>query len=170
MNDLIMMATSKALRKHPTVNSSWKGDHILQHGGIHVCMAVALPTGLVTPVIRNSDQLSVRDIAQTAKYYGAKARAGELTNEDFAGGTFTVSNLGMTKVEEFTAIINPPQAGILAVGTTLEVPWVKDSNLVVARRMKMTLSSDHRVVDGMIGAKFLETLVQYLENPVMMLS
>lgn len=171
VNDILIMAVSRALRYHPTVNSSWQGDSILQFGSVHVCMAVALPTGLVTPAIRNADQLGVRQIALHTKALGEKARAGQLTNEDFAGGTFTVSNLGMTGVEEFTAIINPPQACILAVGKTMLQPWVSEAgNIVAQHRMKMTLSCDHRVVDGMVGAKFLETLVQFLESPMMMLA
>lgn len=171
MNDLIMMATGKALKKHPNVNSSWQGDSIIQFGSVHLCMAVALPSGLVTPVIRNIDKLGVRQISAFAKEYGKRARDGQLTNEDYQGGTFTVSNLGMTKVEEFTAIINPPQAGILAVGSVVAMPWVNASgDIEVQHRMKMTLSSDHRVVDGMVGAKFLETLIEYLENPLMMMA
>lgn len=171
VNDLVILATAKALKLHPTVNSSWQGDHILQHGNINICMAVALPTGLVTPVIRGADKLGVRDISIKAKEFGKKAKDGNISNDDLAGGTFTISNLGMTKVEEFTAIINPPQACILAVGATKAVPHVdEEDNLVVQKRMKMTLSSDHRVVDGMVGAQFLETLVEFIENPEMMLA
>jgi pyruvate dehydrogenase E2 component (dihydrolipoamide acetyltransferase) len=170
VNDLVMLASAKALRLHPTVNSSWQGDHILEHGNVNISMAVALPTGLVTPVIRNADQLGVRDISVNAKALGKKAKDGNITNEDLAGGTFTISNLGMTKVEEFTAIINPPQAAILAVGTTKEVAHVENGEITVQKRMKMTLSSDHRVIDGMVGAQFLETLVEFIENPSMMLA
>jgi pyruvate dehydrogenase E2 component (dihydrolipoamide acetyltransferase) len=171
VNDIIIMAASHALRSHPTVNSSWQGDSILQHGGINIAMAVALPTGLVTPVIRDTDHLGIREIARTAKAFGEKARTGRLTNDDFAGGTFTISNLGMTCVEEFTAIINPPQAAILACGRTVPTPWVSErGELIVQNRMKVTLSCDHRVVDGMVGAKFLETLVSYLEAPLRMFS
>ncbi|MEZ4743314.1 MAG: dihydrolipoamide acetyltransferase family protein [Bdellovibrionota bacterium] len=170
VNDLILMAVGRALRKHPQVNVSWQNDHILQHGGVHVCMAVALPTGLVTPVIRNIDLMGVRQIAFEAKELGKRAHEGLLANEDYQGGTFTVSNLGMTVVEEFTAIINPPQACILAVGRTQARPWVDETGtIVVQSRMKMTLSSDHRVVDGMVGAQFLQTLVCFLEDPLMML-
>lgn len=171
VNDLIMLASAKALRLHPTVNSSWQGDHILEHGSVNISMAVALPTGLVTPVIRNADQLGVRDISLNAKALGKKAKDGEISNEDLAGGTFTISNLGMTKVESFTAIINPPQAAILAVGTTQAQPWVDENGeLGVQQRMQMTLSCDHRVIDGMVGAQFLETLVEFIENPTMMLA
>jgi len=169
INDMIILAVSRALRKHPTVNSSWQGDSILEHGSIHIAMAVALPTGLVTPVIQNTDQLTLSQIAASAKNFGQKAKEGKLTNDDFAGGTFTISNLGMTGIEEFTAIINPPQAAILAVGKTLLQPWVSDQGGIVAQhRMNLTLSCDHRVIDGMVGAKFMETLVSYLETPILM--
>ena len=169
INDMIILATSRALKKHPTVNSSWQGDSILEHGSIHIAMAVALPTGLVTPVIQNTDQLTLSQIAASAKNFGQKAKEGKLTNEDFAGGTFTISNLGMTGIEDFTAIINPPQAAILAVGKTLLQPWVNEQGALVAQhRMTLTLSCDHRVIDGMVGAKFMETLVSYLETPILM--
>ena len=171
VNDLVMLAVSRALRKHPIVNSSWQGDFIREHKDIHVAMAVALPTGLVTPVIRDMDKMGVREIAKSAKEFGAKARAGELTNEDFAGGTFTVSNLGMTRVDSFTAIINPPQSAILAVGRTAATPSVNAAGKVeVRQKMTMTLSCDHRVIDGWVGAQFLETLVAGLEDPMTLLS
>lgn len=170
VNDLIIKAAACALRKHPTVNSSWQGDHILEFGAVNISMAVALPTGLVTPVIRNADMLGVREISTLAKAAGSKAKAGNITNADLEGGTFTISNLGMTDVEEFTAIINPPQAAILAVGKTTEVPAVKNGEITTEKRMKMTLSCDHRVIDGMVGAQFLSTLTQYLEHPEMMLA
>ena len=113
----------------------------------------------------------MRDISLNAKALGKKAKDGEISNEDLAGGTFTISNLGMTKVESFTAIINPPQAAILAVGTTQAQPWVDENGeLGVQQRMQMTLSCDHRVIDGMVGAQFLETLVEFIENPTMMLA
>jgi len=132
---------------------------------------VALPEGLVTPVIRNSDQLGVREIAAQSRELAAKAKAGGLSNEAYQGGTFTISNLGMFGIEEFTAIINPPQAAILAVGAAIATPWVDDhQRVVVQQRMKMTLSCDHRVVDGASGAQFLQTLVAYLENPLAMLA
>lgn len=169
VNDMMILAVSRALRKHPTVNSSWGADSILEHGSVHIAMAVALPTGLVTPVIQNADQLTLSQIASQAKDFGQKAKEGKLTNEDFAGGTFTISNLGMTGIEDFTAIINPPQAAILAVGKTLLQPWVNEQGQIIAQhRMTLTLSCDHRVIDGMVGAKFMETLVSYLETPLLM--
>lgn len=170
VNDLITLAAAKALAKHPEINASWQGDSIIEYGNVHVCMAVALPTGLVTPVIRNTDQLSIREVAAAAKELAGKAKDGKLTNEDYAGGTFTISNLGMFGIEEFTAIINPPQAAILAVGGTIPTPWVDAKGAVVVQpRMKMTLSCDHRVIDGAMGAQFLKTLVEFIEEPLMML-
>jgi pyruvate dehydrogenase E2 component (dihydrolipoamide acetyltransferase) len=170
VNDLVIMAVAKALVKHPDVNASWQGDSIIEYGNVHVAMAVALPTGLVTPVIRHADQLQIRDIAQTSRELATKAKDGKLANEDYSGGTFTISNLGMLGIEEFTAIINPPQAAILAVGATIPTPAVDAKGQVVVQpRMKMTMSCDHRVIDGAMGAQFLQTLVSYLEDPLNML-
>ena len=171
VNDVILLACSRALQLHPAINSSWQGDHILQHEAVHMAMAVATPTGLITPVVRDCDRLGVREIARTTRDLAVRAKAGSLDASEYTGGTFTVSNLGMTVVDEFTAIINPPQACILAVGRTQQVPHVDDRGSVVAQlRMNMTLSCDHRVVDGMVGAQFLETLIRYLESPLMMLA
>ena len=170
VNDLVIMAVGKALAKHRDINASWQGESIIEYGNVHVAMAVALPTGLVTPVIRHTDQLSVRDIAKSSRELATKAKDGKLSNEDYAGGTFTISNLGMFGIEEFTAIINPPQAAILAVGATIPTPAVDaKGNVVVQPRMKMTMSCDHRVIDGAMGAQFLQTLVSYLEDPLNML-
>lgn len=170
VNDLVIMAVAKALVKHPDVNASWQGESIIEYGNVHVAMAVALPTGLVTPVIRHADRLQIRDIAHTSRELAAKAKDGKLANEDYSGGTFTISNLGMLGVEEFTAIINPPQAAILAVGATIPTPAVDAKGQVVVQpRMKMTMSCDHRVIDGAMGAQFLQTLVSYLEDPLNML-
>jgi pyruvate dehydrogenase E2 component (dihydrolipoamide acetyltransferase) len=170
VNDLVIMAVAKALVKHPDVNASWQGESIIEYGNVHVAMAVALPTGLVTPVIRHADQLQIRDIAHTSRDLATKAKDGKLANEDYSGGTFTISNLGMLGVEEFTAIINPPQAAILAVGATIPTPAVDAKGQVVVQpRMKMTMSCDHRVIDGAMGAQFLQTLVSYLEDPLNML-
>lgn len=170
VNDLVIMAVSRALRKHPEINSSWQGESIVEFSNVHVAMAVALPSGLVTPVIRHTDQLSIKEIAQMSRDLAVRAKDGKLGNEDYAGGTFTISNLGMFGVEEFTAIINPPQAAILAVGATIASPSVDPKGqLVVQPRMKMTMSCDHRVIDGAMGAQFLQTLVSYLEDPLNML-
>ncbi|MEY4631090.1 MAG: hypothetical protein RIQ81_1210 [Pseudomonadota bacterium] len=170
VNDLVIFATARALRRHPEINASWQGENIIQYGAVHMCVAVALPTGLVTPVIRNADQLGIRDIAAASRNLAQRAKAGQLANEDYAGGTFTISNLGMFGIEEFTAIINPPQAAILAVGATNQVPAVDArGNVVVEQRMKITMSCDHRVIDGAMGAGFLKTLAAYLEQPLMMM-
>lgn len=170
MNDLIIFAVGRALRRHPGVNASWQGDTIVEFGNVHVCMAVALPTGLVTPVIRHADQLGVRQIAEQTRSLAKRAKDGSLGNEDYAGGTFTVSNLGMLGIEEFTAIINPPQAAILAVGAAIAVPAVDSKGQVVVQsRLKMTMSCDHRVVDGAMGAEYLKTLVGFIENPLTMM-
>lgn len=171
VNDLVIIASAKALRRHPLVNASWQGDTITLFGSVHVAMAVALPEGLVTPVIRDTDHLGLREIAVRAKELALKAKDGKLGNADYQGGTFTISNLGMFGIEEFTAIINPPQVAILAVGATQVVPAVNSEGAVVAEpRMKMTLSCDHRVVDGATGAQFLQTLVRYLEDPLSMMA
>lgn len=171
VNDLVLLACGKALLRHPMVNSSWQGDVILQNRSVHVAMAVALPEGLVTPVIRNTDKIGLREIATQARELATRAKDGKLGNHDYTGGTFTVSNLGMFGIESFTAIINPPQAAILAVGATQAVPAVDaKGQLVVQQRMTMTLSCDHRVVDGATGAQFLQTLVKFLEDPMAMLA
>lgn len=171
INDLIMFICAKALSHHPEINSSWQNDHILQYGNVHLAMAVALPTGLITPVISHCEQLSVLELAKKTKELGEKAKKGLLEPAEYTGGTFTVSNLGMSCVDRFTAIINPPQAAILAVGRTKKVPYVdKKDQIVVQSRMEMSLSCDHRVIDGMMGAKFLETLVWYLESPLNILA
>jgi pyruvate dehydrogenase E2 component (dihydrolipoamide acetyltransferase) len=171
-NDIIMLASAKALRKHPEVNASWEGDTIRKFGHVSISMAVALPTGLVTPVIRNTDMLGVRQIAIQSKDFANRARNNQLSNADYTGGTFTISNLGMADMDEFTAIINPPQSCILAVGATkMRAVVAAGSNEIVARPiMRVTLSCDHRVVDGWVGAMFLKDLVAHLEDPLMMLS
>jgi len=171
VNDLVILAVSRSLRMHPGVNASWEGDAIREWGHVHVAMAVALPTGLVTPVVRDTDLLNVREIAALARDLATRAKDGKLGNEDYAGGTFTISNLGMFGIEGFTAIINPPQSAILAVGGVMKVPAVNSSGQVVVQsRMTMTMSCDHRVIDGAMGAQFLQTLVKFLEDPVMMLA
>lgn len=171
VNDIIVLACSRALLKHKIVNSSWQKDFIRTFDDVHVAIAVALPEGLITPVIRETHCLGVRDISRQVKDLALKAKEGKLTPEEYTGGTFTISNLGMFDIEEFTAIINPPQAAILAAGTTKKVPAVNEGGeLTVQSQMKVTLSCDHRVVDGAEGAKFLKTLKDFLENPMNMLS
>lgn len=167
VNDLIVFLVSRALRKHPTINSSWQGDYIAQYNSVHMGVAVALPAGLVTPVVRHSDKLSLVQIAQKNRELIKLARDGKLQPDDYSGGTFTISNLGMSGIEDFTAIINPPQAAILAVGSTVTMPVVDENGVIVAeQRMKVTLSCDHRVIDGAQGAEFLKTLKTFVEDPM----
>jgi pyruvate dehydrogenase E2 component (dihydrolipoamide acetyltransferase) len=168
-NDLVVKASALALRKHKAVNSSWLGDIIREYGSVHVAVAVAIEDGLVTPVIRNTDQKGLAQISAETKDLAKRARDRKLEPKDWEGSTFTISNLGMFGIEEFTAIINPPNACILAVGAIRDVPVVENGAVVPGKRMKVTLSSDHRVVDGAVAAQFLNTLRGYLENPATML-
>lgn len=168
-NDIVVKAASAALRRHPDVNSSWLGDTIRKHGDVNVAVAVAIDEGLMTPVINHSDKKNLRQISVETKELAGKARDRKLQPEEMEGSTFTISNLGMFGIEEFTAIINPPNACILAVGAIRDVPVVKDGEVVPGKRMKMTLSSDHRIVDGAKAAAFLNTLRQMLENPLAMM-
>jgi len=167
-NDIVVKAASAALRRHPDVNSSWLGDKIRKHGDVNVAVAVAIDEGLMTPVINHSDKKNLRQISVETKELAGKARDRKLQPEEMEGSTFTISNLGMFGIEEFTAIINPPNACILAVGAIRDVPVVKDGEVVPGKRMKMTLSSDHRIVDGAKAAAFLNTMQQMLENPLAM--
>ncbi len=164
-NDIIVRACAFALRNHPKVNSSFAGDKIIQHGAINVGVAVAIDDGLITPVIRNTDMKSLFEIASESKELAAKARDKKLKPDEFTGGTFTVSNLGMLGAEEFAAIINPPEAAILAVGAITEKPVVENEQIIAGHRLKLTLSCDHRVVDGAVGAEFMQEVKLILENP-----
>jgi len=168
-NDMVIKASAMALRLHPDVNSSWMGDFIRHNQHIHIGSAVALPTGLIVPVIRFADQKSLSQIAADAKELYAKAKNNKIQPSDYAGNTFSISNLGMMDVEEFTAIINPPDSAILAVGAIAEKVVKKGDGFGVINVMKLTLSCDHRTVDGAVGASFLQTLKRFLENPVTML-
>jgi pyruvate dehydrogenase E2 component (dihydrolipoamide acetyltransferase) len=168
-NDIVIKAVASALRQHPKVNSSWMGDKIRRNHHIHVGMAVAVEEGLLVPVIRFADNKSLSHIATEAKEFAKKAKNKELEPKDWEGNTFTVSNLGMFGVEEFTAIINPPDACILAVGGIKQTAIVKNGELVPGNVMKVTLSCDHRVVDGAVGSAFLQTLKGLLEDPVRIL-
>jgi pyruvate dehydrogenase E2 component (dihydrolipoamide acetyltransferase) len=168
-NDMVIKAAAMALRQHPAVNSSWMGDFIRQNNHIHIGSAIALPEGLIVPVIRFADQKSLSQIAADAKDLYDKARNKKIQPQDFTGNTFTISNLGMMEIEEFTAIINPPDSAILAVGRIKEVVVKKGEGFGVSNFMKVTLSCDHRSVDGAVGAAFLQTLKKFLENPVTML-
>jgi pyruvate dehydrogenase E2 component (dihydrolipoamide acetyltransferase) len=168
-NDLIIKACASALRLHPDVNSSWMGDFIRHNHHIHIGMAVAMPEGLIVPVIRFADQKTLSQISAEAKELGNKAKNKKLQPQEFSGNTFTISNLGMMDIDEFTAIINPPDSCILAVGRIKEVVVRKNGVFDVANIMKLTLSCDHRSVDGAVGAAFMQTVKKFLENPVTML-
>jgi pyruvate dehydrogenase E2 component (dihydrolipoamide acetyltransferase) len=168
-NDLVVKACAKSLRQHPKMNSSWLGDVIKEHGGVHVAIAVAIDDGLVTPVIKNTDLKGLAQISAETRDLAKRARYKKLEPKDWEGSTFTISNLGMYGIEEFTAIINPPNAAILAVGAIRDVAVVENGQVVPGKRMKVTLSSDHRVVDGATCAEFLNSVRKYLENPATML-
>lgn len=168
-NDMVIKATAAALRQHPKVNSSWLGDKIRYNEHIHIGMAVAVEEGLLVPVIRFADSKSLSQISNEAKTLGGKAKNKELQPKDWEGNTFTISNLGMFGIEEFTAIINPPDACILAVGGIKETVIVKNGQMQIGNVMKVTMSCDHRVVDGAVGSAFLKTLKGLLEDPVRIL-
>ena len=168
-NDFVLKACAIALKQHPAVNSSWLGDKIRTNHHIHIGVAVAVDEGLLVPVVRFADTKSLSQIATEVKEYASKAKAKKLQPSDWEGNTFTISNLGMFGIDEFTAIINPPDACILAIGGISQVPVVKDGQIVVGNVMKVTLSCDHRVVDGAKGAAFLQTLKDLLEEPLRML-
>jgi pyruvate dehydrogenase E2 component (dihydrolipoamide acetyltransferase) len=168
-NDLVLKACAKALTRFPTVNASWTGETIQTYAEVHLGVAVSLPEGLITPVVRDADRKHVVEISREVKDLAARARDKKLKPEEFSGSTFTVSNLGMMDVVEFTAIINPPEAAILAVGAVRKVAVVKDDKVTVGHRMKVTLSCDHRVVDGALGAQFLAEVRRLLERPVSLL-
>jgi pyruvate dehydrogenase E2 component (dihydrolipoamide acetyltransferase) len=168
-NDIVVKACSVALTRHQAVNSSWHGDVIKEHGDVHVAVAVAIDEGLMTPVIRHSDKKGLLQISSETRELAGLARDRKLQPEQMEGSTFTISNLGMFGIEEFTAIINPPNACILAVGAIRDVPVVENGEVVPGKRMKVTLSSDHRIVDGAKAAEFLNTVKNLLENPLSML-
>ncbi len=169
VNDFILKASAEALRRVPAVNASWTGTGIQYHGAAHVSFAVAIEDGLITPVIRDAHTKSLFQISNEAKPLGKRAKEKKLKPEEFTGGTFCVSNLGMMGVERFSAIINPPNSAILAVGTTVTKPVVKNGQIVVGQTMVLTLSCDHRVVDGALGAQFLAALKDLLEKPALLL-
>lgn len=168
-NDLVVKAVAGALKKHPKVNSSWLGDKIRYNGNINIGVAVAVEDGLLVPVIRNADQKSLSYINKEVRILADKAKVKKLSPDEMQGNTFTISNLGMFGIEEFTAIINPPDACILAVGGIIEKPIVQNGEIKAGRMMKVTLSCDHRVVDGATGSEFLNTLKSLLEDPIRLL-
>ncbi len=171
VNDLLLKAVVSALARHPKVNASFDNDAIIEHEGIHLSVAVAVEEGLVTPVIRDARRRSLGEISAAVKDLATRARSKKLKPEEYQGGTFTVSNLGSYGIDQFDAIINPPQAAILSVGRVMKKPVVNDAGEIVAgERLNLGLSCDHRVVDGAIGAEFLATLRKMIENPLAMLA
>ena len=167
-NDILLKAVANALSDHPEVNAWWMGDHVRHFNRVHVAMAVAIPEGLITPVIFDADRKSIGQISAEAKQLAGLARQRKLTPEQYTGSTFSVSNLGMFGIEHFTAIINPPEAGILAIGGVEPKAVVVDGQVIVRQRMRVTMSCDHRVIDGASGAKFLLAVKRYFENPLLL--
>ena len=168
VNDIVMKAVATALAMHPEVNAHWLGDRIRHFNRVHLGMAVAVEDGLITPVVFDADQKRMSEISREARELAKRARERRLKPDEYTGATFTVSNLGMFGIDHFTAIINPPEAGILAVGTVERAPVYVNDELVARQRMRVTMSCDHRVVDGATGARFLQTLRRMLENPLML--
>ena len=168
VNDIILKAVAVALTRHPEVNSHWMGDRIRQHHRVHVGMAVAIPEGLITPVIFDADRKGLSQISQEARELAKRARDRKLQPHEYTGATMSVSNLGMLGIDEFTAIINPPEAAILAVGAVEDKAVVVAGAVEVRKRMRVTMSCDHRVIDGALGAQFLQTLRRLIENPLML--
>jgi pyruvate dehydrogenase E2 component (dihydrolipoamide acetyltransferase) len=167
-NDLLLKAVARALKEVPECNAAWNGDAIIRRASVDIGVAVALPEGLITPVVRDADKKGVSELAEEVRALAGRAKEGKLNPEEYTGGSFTVSNLGMFGIEHFTAILNPPEAAILAVGGVNEVPVVEKGMIVPGWRMKVTMTCDHRVIDGALGARFLGVLRTYLENPALL--
>jgi pyruvate dehydrogenase E2 component (dihydrolipoamide acetyltransferase) len=167
--DIIIKIAAQALLKHPRVNSYWAGDSIKRRGNVHIGLAVALEEGLITPVVRDCDRKGIVQISKEVKDYAERARNKKLKPEEYEGGGITISNLGMYDIEEFSAIINPPESAILATGTIVEKPVVRDGEITVGRTMRVTMSCDHRVVDGAVGAEYLRDFKRMLEDPIVSL-
>ncbi len=165
-NDFVVKACAKALTRFPLVNASFTADAIVTHAEVHIGVAVAVPDGLIVPVVRNADRKTVAEISREVKDLATRAKEKRLRPEEFMGSTFSISNLGMMDVTEFTAIINPPEAAILAVGAVRKEPVVLGDRIEIGHRMKVTLSSDHRVIDGALAAAFLAEVRRLLEHPV----
>jgi pyruvate dehydrogenase E2 component (dihydrolipoamide acetyltransferase) len=165
-NDIVIKAVALSLAEHPEVNAHWLNDKIRHFNRIHVAMAVAVEDGLITPVLFDADRMTMWEISEKARDLAKRARERKLMPEEYTGSTFSVSNLGMLGIDQFTAIINPPEAGILAIGGVEAKPVVIDGALEVRQRMRVTMSCDHRVIDGATGAKFLQTVKRYIENPL----
>ncbi|TGJ98577.1 pyruvate dehydrogenase complex dihydrolipoamide acetyltransferase [Leptospira langatensis] len=170
LNDFIIRASALALRKVPEVNSSWREDHILKHGRVDIGVAVSIEGGLITPYVRNADRRSVLEIGKTVKELASRARDRKLKPEEFSDGTFTVSNLGMFGIDRFAAVINEPEAAILAVGNVVAKPVIKNGAIVPGKTLSVCLSCDHRVVDGAVGAGWLEVFRNFLEHPLRLLA
>jgi len=168
-NDFVIKAAAVALKDHPAVNAGWYGDFIRYNEHVHIGVAVAVEDGLLVPVVRHADGKPLTTISEEVRDYASRAKSKKLQPQDWAGNTFTISNLGMFGIEEFTAIINPPDSCIMAIGGIRQEAVVKNGEIKVGNRMKVTLSCDHRVVDGVTGAKFLETFRNYMENPIVLL-
>lgn len=168
VNDLIIKATAMALKKVPEANSAWSEEAILLYNNIDISMAVSIDGGLITPIIKNADQKTIQAISKETKELAKKARDGKLQPEEFQGGSFSISNLGMFGIDNFAAIVNPPQSCILAVSRAVEKPVVEHGQIKIAQMMNVTLSSDHRSVDGAVGAEFLKALRSYIEHPILM--
>ena len=169
-NDMVVKACAMALKKHPKVNTSWNGDTTRYNNHIHVGVAVAVDDGLLVPVLKFTDQMSLTRIGGNVRDLAGKARNKKIAPNEMEGSTFTISNLGMFGIQEFTSIINQPNSAILSVGAIEQKPVVKDGQIVVGNTMKVTLACDHRTVDGATGAQFLQTVRAYIENPVTMLA
>ncbi len=165
-NDIIVKVTAAALQQHRECNAWWQDDVIRYFNEVHISMAVAIEDGLITPVVRNAHAKSLREIAVETRALAERARERKLTPEEYTGGTFSISNLGMFGIDEFTAVINPPEAGILAIGAIAEKAVIQDGAVTARRRMRVTMSCDHRVIDGATGARFMQTLTRMLENPL----
>jgi len=170
VNDLLLKAAAEALVRHPEINASWDGDAIVRHGSVDLGIAVAIDEGLITPVLRDAETKGLEQISRESGTLIERARERDLQPEEYQGATFSISNLGMMGIDEFTAVINPPEAAILAVGKTQEKPVAVDGELEIRKRMRVTMSCDHRVIDGAMGARFLDTFTAMLENPLEMLT
>jgi pyruvate dehydrogenase E2 component (dihydrolipoamide acetyltransferase) len=169
LNDIIIRATAAALRRHPECNAAWQGDAIRRYDRVHIGVAVAIEDGLITPIVRDAHTKGVAEISEEVRELAGRARDKKLQPHEYMGATFSISNLGMFGIHEFTAVINPPEAGILAVGAVVETPVVEDGQVTIRPRMRITMSCDHRVIDGALGARFLATLRGMLEEPAAIL-
>tara|TARA_Y100001954_G_scaffold9545_1_gene9619 strand:+ start:1 stop:783 length:783 start_codon:yes stop_codon:yes gene_type:complete len=168
-NDLIIKATALSLRLHPVINSQWSDNEITQHKHVHIGVAVAVEEGLVVPVLKFADNLNLNEIGLKVKDYASRAQEKKLLQNEIEGSTFTISNLGMFGIESFTSIINQPNSAILSVGSIVQKPAIKKDKIVISNTMKLTLACDHRTIDGASGSKFLQTLKDFIENPIKIL-